>query len=202
MVQTFNIPWTSCKGKIFDCIVSSYIRIHRYVVGIGQHMYMLMTFQGPPKLIPLSHHSLMVYAGIGMGVGSRYSGDTIYGPLPIAHVSVSYDFGDWLTQPSVQGLALCIYILYPLGSGVLPVFVAGRSPLTAPVVLSHLRKLPPSSIILLPPVLLENVVHLGSPALEVLSNCKRVIYAGAPLQSLTAKALLHAGIKLVTGYGM
>ncbi|KIK53523.1 hypothetical protein GYMLUDRAFT_265017 [Collybiopsis luxurians FD-317 M1] len=140
---------------------------------------------GPPKLIPLSHYSLIVYASIGMGVGNKYNGHTIYGPLPIAH-----------------GLALCIYILYPLGSSVLPVFVTGRSPLTAPVVLSHVQKLPSPSMILLPPVLLENVVHLGSSALQVLSNCKRVIYAGAPLQSLTANALLDAGVKLVTGYGM
>lgn len=137
----------------------------------------------------------------GLGVGDLYNGDMLYGPLSLAHVSESsiHCTIDYLTD--FQGLGYCMFILYPLGSGVVPTFVDSKYPLTAEAALRHLAKLP-TGIAFLPPALLEDVVALGSEGIDAMRACKRVIYAGAPLRQSCGDALASQGVPLVTGFGM
>ncbi|KAA1470119.1 acetyl-CoA synthetase-like protein [Dentipellis sp. KUC8613] len=138
---------------------------------------------GQPKLIPISHRRLL--SGARAGFGDLYVGDTLYGPLPLGH-----------------GLGYCMYILYPLGSGVVPVFLATKYPLTADSVIRHLKRLP-QCIAFLPPAILEDVVAAGDAAMRTLAErTKRMIYAGAPLRKAAGETLVDHGVKLITSYGM
>lgn len=94
-----------------------------------------------------------------------------------------------------------MFIVYPLGSGVVPTFVVTKYPLNAEAVMFHLKRLP-QCIAFIPPAILEDVVTLGDPGLDMMAQCKRVIYAGAPLRQSSGDRLVERGTKLITGFGM
>lgn len=94
-----------------------------------------------------------------------------------------------------------MFILYPLGSGVVPTFVESKYPLTAEAAVRHLTKIP-AGLAFLPPAVVEDIVALGDRGVEALRACKRVIYAGAPLRQSCGDLLVQRGVSLVTGFGM
>lgn len=137
---------------------------------------------GFPKLIPITHQGLI--SGARSISGDLYVGDTVYGPLPLAH-----------------GLGAFLYIMWPLGSGVLPTFVSTKSPITRESVVRHLELLEPC-IAFLAPAILEEIFLAGESGIRVLSRAKRVMYGGAPLRRSCGDALVSHGVSLITCYGM
>ncbi|OBZ78304.1 L-aminoadipate-semialdehyde dehydrogenase large subunit [Grifola frondosa] len=59
----------------------------------------------------------------------------------------------------------------------------------------------PSAICVVPPVILEEIVHGGPPLLKTLASAHRVLYAGAALSQTVGEELANFGVKLLSAFG-
>lgn len=101
----------------------------------------------------------------------------------------------------LQGLGTFIYVMWTIGSWVIPTFLTTKYPLTGEAVLQHIQRLP-SCIAFLPPAILESIVLGGDISIAKLASVKRVMFGGAPLRRTYGDTLVKKGVPLVTAYGM
>lgn len=97
-------------------------------------------------------------------------------------------------------MGLYAFTRWPIGSGVVPVFVGMDRPINGHTMLQHLRHLP-GSIAFLPPSLLEDVADQAHPEILSLRETLRVFYGGAPINPLAAERLIIAGVPLASTFG-
>ncbi|TFK50446.1 acetyl-CoA synthetase-like protein [Heliocybe sulcata] len=137
--------------------------------------------QGHPKTIPITHRHFL--ATIRSRSASAFSGCSVYAPLPVFH-----------------GMGLYSLTRWPLGSGVVPILLDLRRPITIDVVSQHLRMLP-DVVAFLPPSILEDALAHDTYT-TALAGARRVFFAGAPLREAAGECLIRREVKLASAYGM
>lgn len=97
-------------------------------------------------------------------------------------------------------MSFFIFTRWTVGSGIVPIFVHSKRPLTGDAAIRHLRKFP-GAIAVLPPSILEGIARRDDVDFSVLRSCRRVFFGGAPINPYLAKNLVTQHVPLVALFG-
>ncbi|TFK61169.1 acetyl-CoA synthetase-like protein [Pluteus cervinus] len=135
---------------------------------------------GHPKPVPTIHRHFLQQ--IRLRTANQYAGHLVYAPVPLYHGMGFYAFTRW-----------------PICSGIVPVLVESKKPITAEVVLRHLRILP-KTLLWTVPSILEDISLKPSEDINILATTHRICFGGAPMRADAARKLLAHDVPLVSAY--